>query len=82
MYQESRKLALTNCACVLVRFTQVKRTQEELLQQKDINRTLGMQTQTLSMEKKSLENTMDAQLKKTSEITLHFKSAELLAVEM
>jgi hypothetical protein len=36
----------------------------------------------LSMEKKSLENSMDAQLKKTSEITLHFKSAEFLAVEM
>jgi len=60
----------------------VKGTQEELFQQKDISRTLGIQNQTLSMEKKKLEGSMDAQLKTMSEITQHLKSAEFLAVEM
>ncbi len=60
----------------------MKGTQEELFQQKDISRTLGIQNQTLSMEKKKLEGSMDAQLKTMSEITQHFKSAEFLAVEM
>ena len=54
----------------------------ELTKQKDMCRTLKTQNDTLSMEKKSLENSMDTQLKKTSEITLHLKSAEALAREM
>jgi hypothetical protein len=54
----------------------------ELTKQKDMCRTLKTQNDTLSLEKKSLENSMDTQLKKTSEITQHLKSAEALAREM
>ena len=54
----------------------------ELTKQKDMCRTLKTQNDTLSLEKKSLENSMDTQLKKTSEITQHLKSAEAFAREM
>ena len=54
----------------------------DLARQRDVSRKLGVQNNTLSEEKKNLENGMDNLLKKLSEITLHFKLAESLARDM
>ena len=54
----------------------------ELAKQRDMNRLLTSQNEALLLEKKSLENSMDNMLKKVSEITLNFKTAENLAREM
>lgn len=60
----------------------VETMRAELMKQRELARSLGSQNSSLAMEKKNLENSMDNMLKKISEITLHFKSAEALAREM
>jgi len=60
----------------------VNTMQLELAKQRELSRVLSAQNAALSLEKKSLESNVDNMLKKNSEITLHFKTAEALAREM
>ena len=60
----------------------VNTARTELVSEREKCRTLASQVDSLSVEKKGVENSMDTLLKKLSEITQHFKSAESLAREM